>query len=1314
MASWTGTIGAAANEQTNLTDWSPSTGSRPGPIPAGLVQGGATAFFAYLRLFNVATGTVRFFIAANQTDSASASGPDLTSEWEAGGSFTIAAGSLSFTFNVTDGDASDVAEPYQWNIATGSDRVLLASFITAYIALSDAEKAATTITLDDGATPTLVTGDGNPLEVEASLGEATGTAIAPLQLSDFDTTGLDVDVLALIEAATATTIYADSTRGGTQTPGDVDSASDMTISDISGLISRILVQSSGTNLLVNTRNQTSNQQDHFGDDDTTSDWTLTIQTDDGIASTSSIGDIGGGFSNWMMNAASATILNGISAGDRVIVAFTRAAVVEVTGAGNPLVVNASLGDATGQATPPINRAGSGNPLIATASLGDATGTTTPPTLRSGDANPLEVHAALGEATGTATPADERTGDGNPLEVAVTLGQATGTATPPTLRSGDGNPLEVEATLGDATGIATPVTPRFGDGNPLTVNVSLGDATGRSIAPGLTWDILKNGTDSIGSSVLPGLTAKRGMTAGRTGLVPWAGSMSFLMDELLLVTGDQVEFLRGSTVEWTGRVRDVSQTRDRQVNDIRWKIGAQGRLAQVIQAEVGASTERYDDISVAAALGHTLDAIGIAAGDRDIGPSSRMLSYWQLTPDLSPWAEIQRLLWTAGPRARLYEDRLGRLVFRDAALPALSRTIYGLAIGTGPRPILTDKRRDDIGRDRVVNVARVPYATTPTPLAVAVPSNDWGIVELAGNPVTATIDGESPERTEGLVIVGYGAAADGASGAMRPEFEAQRPAWTELYGETWDSDYGSTASGSQSITFSTGSITMTQNPHITTIDTEDIGDFGIGTPTSVSFTTSTPASMATNIPAGATNVRISVASISTRRLFVYVDTNGNYNVIAGDATLADLDADRYVTITRSGSTVTVTPVTQPTFLNSAQLAEFVTSPKNWVGRYTVELNMTWDIGVIDTTWAGLYLGAISDQPDAALDLPSISNVMVRGGINALRLSIANGIRPVRVSAGDAVLAGTTLVAACVVESRIDDPVTITVPTGWTQVTGEPTGLDSLKTRRILFVATRTLTADGTVPAATWSAAGPSNPMARSVIFAVGPARTVVWEDDAGARVVPATGLHIDIMTESPLIHLIAPIEGLDFTVEAGTVTSTSVTTTGVEGAAARITIMGTGATIANLQLRGHAIVTGESETRMGTTSIATYGRSASRRRFAQYLTETTAGALAGDIVAYSDEPRDSWETVLDGDRSTENMDAALLTDIRDVQRVAIDNLFDQQGEVVRIEHRVTTPAGLLNTRLTMLGIGQVTIFDNLLLESGDHVLYEDGDNVRLEG
>ena len=124
----------------------------------------------------------------------------------------------------------------------------------------------------------------------------------------------------------------------------------------------------------------------------------------------------------------------------------------------------------------------------------------------------------------------------------------------------------------------------------------------------------------------------------------------------------------------------------------------------------------------------------------------------------------------------------------------------------------------------------------------------------------------------------------------------------------------------------------------------------------------------------------------------------------------------------------------------------------------------------------------------------------------------------------------------------------------------------------------------------------------------------------------------VIADRPLVHLIAPINGVDFAVDEGEISHTEVTTVGVEGAAARITLVGDDAVVSSLRLRGHIVATGEAEERTDATSITDHGRSASRRRFAEYLSQAEAGDLADDIIAYSDDPRESWDVILDGDRS----------------------------------------------------------------------------------
>ena len=164
-----------------------------------------------------------------------------------------------------------------------------------------------------------------------SQGSATWTVgyttSALLVLADFDTTGLDVDVLALFVAAAPTDIYADANRGGTQTPED----GELGIGSGPTLITRIRVRDNGDRVGLNDNNVPGvlDLNVHFGAGGTTSAWTLTIQTAAWAVSSNQVGTSAGNFINWTFGADDAALLDGIAAGDLVIIAIAQAAAVAV-------------------------------------------------------------------------------------------------------------------------------------------------------------------------------------------------------------------------------------------------------------------------------------------------------------------------------------------------------------------------------------------------------------------------------------------------------------------------------------------------------------------------------------------------------------------------------------------------------------------------------------------------------------------------------------------------------------------------------------------------------------------------------------------------------------------------------------------------------------------------------------------------------------------------------------------------------------------------------------------------------------------------
>ena len=145
----------------------------------------------------------------------------------------------------------------------------------------------------------------------------------PLELTDFDQAGLEVDALAVIVAAAAPVVYADADRGGTQTP----EGGDIGIGEGETLISRIRITNSGQNVILNDNDNPAEltMWAHFGPRNTVSPWTLYIQTDGGVVSSAQLGNVGGNYVNFRFGTEDAEILNAIGAGDRFLVAFARAA-----------------------------------------------------------------------------------------------------------------------------------------------------------------------------------------------------------------------------------------------------------------------------------------------------------------------------------------------------------------------------------------------------------------------------------------------------------------------------------------------------------------------------------------------------------------------------------------------------------------------------------------------------------------------------------------------------------------------------------------------------------------------------------------------------------------------------------------------------------------------------------------------------------------------------------------------------------------------------------------------------------------------------
>ena len=155
-------------------------------------------------------------------------------------------------------------------------------------------------------------------------------AQAELTLADFDDTGLDVELLALIEAGTQDTVYATPPRGaaGSLLDGELGLGPGET------LITRIRLMNAGETIALNDNDLNNNDlpselslSQYFGTGGDGDDLTLYLQTDDHVtdlAVADSLNNAGGSFVNFNVTAvADQADVSVIGNGDRFIIAFAR-------------------------------------------------------------------------------------------------------------------------------------------------------------------------------------------------------------------------------------------------------------------------------------------------------------------------------------------------------------------------------------------------------------------------------------------------------------------------------------------------------------------------------------------------------------------------------------------------------------------------------------------------------------------------------------------------------------------------------------------------------------------------------------------------------------------------------------------------------------------------------------------------------------------------------------------------------------------------------------------------------------------------------
>ncbi len=277
-----------------------------------LVKGGGAV---YLRHIRRVVNSIQVRLAATASAAPDDAGPEFTDTFEtAERAFTFTAGEDSVVLHGPGhpgNSFADASEPYFWTPNNGAD-------MAAWFSRNFGDF---TLTLDDGF-------EGIRLHGAAESGAPQAVArietLPALALSDFDTTDLDVDALALLRAGAGrnNTLYAAPPRGSVGELLD----GELGLGESEAAINRIRRRNS-TMLLVNDSDPLSLAA-YFGAGGAGADLTLYVQTLAGVASIAVSAHTRPGDNVIQFGAVDSdfrALLDGIDAGDRFIFALARPA-----------------------------------------------------------------------------------------------------------------------------------------------------------------------------------------------------------------------------------------------------------------------------------------------------------------------------------------------------------------------------------------------------------------------------------------------------------------------------------------------------------------------------------------------------------------------------------------------------------------------------------------------------------------------------------------------------------------------------------------------------------------------------------------------------------------------------------------------------------------------------------------------------------------------------------------------------------------------------------------------------------------------------
>lgn len=782
---------------------------------------------------------------------------------------------------------------------------------------------------------------------------------------------------------------------------------------------------------------------------------------------------------------------------------------------------------------------------------------------------------------------------------------------------------------------------------------------------MTWDIVRNGSESIGASVIPGVLAERGATIGRTGVVPRAAQMQFVIDALRLATGDGLALTYDGDAVWTGTVRDVRQIQDEELRELRWAVRATGVIADVVAVQ-RAQTRVYEGVRRDQASGHVL-AAALSDSSRyavEADATQPQIRWWWL--DGSPWRSLLQLQGPVPP----YENAAGVLQLR-ASRSTTEWPMRGSGIaGTATR--LSRLQNEDAGLDRVVNRAAVPYA-----------------VESVADPLEYDISTDNPYIVAEPTLVFAGAAGYLAGSGAFPTVRTPSNALVAERSERLLTGVLTTQTVDVQVQTTDSTMTLLWKSHpademeatggtLMARGSDDAFATGIVLADSsrAVVTRAREASVAVNLPSDAVNVRVAITALTAYSVSLRRASSGGFSHWA--ALVRGTPRPAFPSFSRTRPTI-VRPAgwsaganvlsQQATYARVSYANGRVTlTPQRFSNAVALDatVRVTYQTSAGARSMGVLTAGVISPSEggsgaETTATYSGTSSVTRRAQAGQVAIALSGHDPPRRVEVGDAIAPVEVVFAALVVESQLNTAPSVSVASPWMLI----------ESAAPLYVAILEPMAHTTLAAPSWTVTGPANINRLTAMVAVGQALQEIWRTPE-TLALPATAT---AQLSAPAVSYQAPVRGLDYRLGEGASVTSIAITPGL-GLSLNIAIEGTGE-IAGLRIRGLLAEQIGEEPTENAASIAEHGIQESPRR-------PWGWGRRGEVVPrLTPDPLRSWQVVLDANRDAEAMRTALGVEIDDLMPTHVDAKFNRTGRVVGLRHELVGTAPLLRTTFTVL-------------------------------